>query len=422
MRSDPIPVDAIPPLSMLIPLSLQHLFAMFGATVLVPVLLGINPATVLLFNGIGTLIFIVVCQFKVPAYLGSSFAIIAPSMMVIGTYGYGAVLSGYIASGVFFLLIALVIYRFGSGWVRIVFPDVVMGSVVAVIGLGLAPTAIKLSGLSGNNPDLHIIIISLFTLLVTVFCMTIFRGIFSIIPILIGILSGSILAGIFGYFSFDQIIQAPWLAIPTIYTPVWSLHAIFIIIPASFVILVELIGHLQVTGTVVGKDLIRDPGLVRMLCGKGLSSILSGFFGSTPNTTYAENIGVLAITRVYSTAVFGGTAVFAIIISFCGKFTSAIDSIPDPVIGGISMLLFGVIAAQGIRMLIESKVDLSQAKNLVLVSVIIVIGSSGAAINSGPLILEGMSLATVVGVGLNLLFIALSRSGLFGEEKDLSPP
>lgn len=359
---------------MLIPLSLQHLFAMFGATVLVPVLLGINPATVLLFNGIGTLIFIVVCQFKVPAYLGSSFAIIAPSMMVVGTYGYGAVLSGYIASGVFFLLIALVIYRFGSGWVRIVFPDVVMGSVVAIIGLGLAPTAVKLSGLSGDNPDPHILLISLCTLLVTVFCMTIFRGIFSMIPILIGILSGSMVAGVLGYFSFDQIIQAPWVAIPTLYTPVWSLPAIFIIIPASFVILVELIGHLQVTGTVVGKDLIRDPGLVRMLCGKGLSSILSGFFGSTPNTTYAENIGVLAITRVYSTAVFAGTAIFAIIISFCGKFASAIDSVPDPVIGGISMLLFGVITAQGIRMLIESKVDLSQAKNLVLVSVIFVFG------------------------------------------------
>lgn len=402
---------------MFIPLSLQHLFAMFGATILVPVLLGVDPATILLFNGIGTLIFLVLCQWKVPAYLGSSFAFISPSLIIIGTYGYGAALSGYIASGIIFLLVALVIYRFGSGWVRVLLPDAVMGSVVAVIGLDLAPTAAKLSGLSADNPDLHVAAIALFTLLVTILCMTMFRGYFRIIPVLIGIILGSILAAVVGYFSFDLIIQAPWFAIPTLYAPVWSVQAIIIIIPASLVVLVELIGHLQVTSTIIGKDLAKDPGLARVLLGKGISSVISGFFGSTPNTTYAENIGVMAITRVYSTAVFGGAAVFAILISFCGKFTAAIRCIPEPVIGGISLLLFGVIAASGVRMLIESKTDLSLPKNLVLVSVILVIGASGAMVDIGPVDLKGMSLATVVGVGLNLIFITVSSLG-FSEKGD----
>ncbi len=415
MRSESIPVDTVPPLSLLIPLSIQHLFAMFGATVLLPILLGVNPATILLFNGIGTLIFLALCKWKVPAYLGSSFAYLSPSLMIIGAYGYGAALSGYIASGIFFLLAALLIYRFGSDWVRVILPDAVMGAIVAVIGLDLAPTAAKLSGLAVDNPDLHVAAIALFTLLVTILCMTLFRGILRIIPVLIGILLGTIMAGVLGHFSLDLIFQAPWIAIPTFYAPVWSIHAIIIIIPASLVTLVELIGHLQVTGSIVGKDLINDPGMVRMLLGKGISTVLSGCFGATPNTTYSENIGVLAITRVYSTAVFGGAAVCAILISFCGKFIAAIQCIPQPVIGGVVLLLFGVIIASGIRMLIEAKIDLSNAKNLVLVSVIFVIGSSGAMIDLGPADLKGMSLATVVGVGLNLVFIAANRFGLFRE-------
>jgi uracil permease len=412
MNTDLIPVNKVPPLSLLIPLSIQHLFAMFGATVLVPVLLGINPATILLFNGIGTLIFLIICQWKVPAYLGSSFAYIAPSLLIIGSYGYGAALSGYIATGLFFLISALIIYWFGTNWVRILFPDVVMGSVVAVIGLALAPTAVKLSGLSMENTDYNIAAISLFTLLVTLICMTVFKGFLRVIPVLIGIIGGSALAVLLGYFSFDKIIEAPWLAFPPIYAPVWSIHAIIILIPAFFVTLVELIGHLQVTGNIVGTDMMKDPGLFRVVVGKGIASTISGFFGSTPNTTYSENIGVMAITRVYSSAVFAGTAILAILISFCGKFSSAIMSIPDPVIGGISLLLFGVIAAQGIRMLIDAQVDLSKIKNMVLVSVILVIGCSGAVIKLGPYNIEGMSLATIIGLLLNLCFIALSKYGI----------
>jgi len=421
MTCDQIPVDEVPPLSKLIPLSLQHLFAMFGSTVLVPILLGINPATILLFNGIGTLIFLGVCKWKVPAYLGSSFAYIAPSLIIIGSYGYGAALSGYIVTGLLFLLSALLIYRFGTRWVSIIFPDVVMGSVVAVIGLALAPTAAKLSGLSMDSPDIHVAAISLFTLLVTIISMTVFKGFLRVIPVLFGIIGGSTLAIMLGRFSMEKIIEAPWLAVPPFYTPVWSIHAIIILIPAFFVTLVELIGHLQVTGSIVGTDMIKDPGLFRVLIGKGISCTLSGFFGSTPNTTYSENIGVMAITRVYSTAVFAGAAVFAILISFCGKFSSAILSIPDPVIGGISLLLFGVIASQGIRMMIESGVDLSKTKNLVLVSVILVIGCSGALIDLGPSNIEGMSLATIAGIGLNLLFIGLERYGIWNDNQEIKP-
>jgi uracil permease len=415
MNTDLIPVNKVPPLSLLIPLSIQHLFAMFGATVLVPVLLGINPATILLFNGIGTLIFLIICQWKVPAYLGSSFAYIAPSLLIIGSYGYGAALSGYIFTGFFFLISALIIYRFGTNWVRILFPDVVMGSVVAVIGLALAPTASKMSGLSIENTDYNIIAISLFTLLVTLICMTVFKGFLRVIPVLIGIISGSALAIFLGYFSYDKVIEAPWLAFPPIYTPVWSIHAIIILIPAFFVTLVVLIGHLQVTGSIIGTDMMKDPGLFRVVVGKGIACTISGFFGSTPNTTYSENIGVMAITGVYSTAVFAGTAILAILISFCGKFSSAIMSIPDPVIGGISLLLFGVIAAQGIRMLIDAKVDLNKTKNMVLVSVILVIGCSDAVLKLGPYNMEGMSLATIIGLLLNLCFIALSKYGIMND-------
>jgi len=409
MNPESVPVDSIPPMTTLVPLSLQHLCAMFGATVLVPVMLGVDPATTLLFNGIGTLIFLAVCQWKVPAYLGSSFVYITPSLMIIGSYGYGAALSGYIASGVFFLTAALIIHRFGSGWVRVVFPDVVMGSVVMIIGLGLAPVAAKYAGLTVDNPDLHVIAIALFTLLVTVCCMTLLRGWLRIIPILAGLIAGTSLAVFLGYFSADLIIRTPWILIPTFYTPVFSPHAMLIILPASFVTMVELFGHLQVTGTIIGKDLMKDPGLVRMLCGKGISSILSGFSGAPPNTTYSENIGVLAVTRVYSTAVFAGAAVLAILFSFCGKVSAAIRCIPDPVIGGISLILFGVIAAQGVRMLIEADIDLSDARNLVLISVILVIGTSGAMIDLGPANLEGMSLATIAGVLLHLFFLAVER-------------
>ena len=387
-----------------LPLSFQHLFAMFGATVLVPILFKVNPATILLFNGIGTLIYLFICKGKIPAYLGSSFAFLSPVFLVLPQYGYEAALGGFIVVGAIFSLVALSIKAIGTKWLDIVFPPAAIGAIVAVIGLELAPTAAGMAGLTAEVIDPTIITVSIFTLLVTVFFFFSFRGFLAIIPILIGVISGYILSFFMGIVDLSAISKAPWLEMPTLYTPEFNLGAILIILPAALVVIVEHIGHLIVTGNIVGKDLTQDPGLHRSLLGNGLSTMLSGFFGSTPNTTYGENIGVMAITKVYSVWVIGGAAVIAIILSFVGKLAAAIQSIPVPVMGGVSLLLFGVIAASGIRMLVESKVDYNKPSNLILTSVILILGVSNAHITLGSVTLKGMALSTVVAIILSLSF------------------
>jgi len=387
-----------------LPLSFQHLFAMFGATVLVPILFKVNPATILLFNGIGTLIYLFICKGKIPAYLGSSFAFLSPVFLVLPQYGYEAALGGFIVVGAIFSLVALSIKAIGTKWLDIVFPPAAIGAIVAVIGLELAPTAAGMAGLTAEVIDPTIITVSIFTLLVTVFGTVAFRGFLAIIPILIGVISGYILSFFMGIVDLSAISKAPWLEMPTLYTPEFNLGAILIILPAALVVIVEHIGHLIVTGNIVGKDLTQDPGLHRSLLGNGLSTMLSGFFGSTPNTTYGENIGVMAITKVYSVWVIGGAAVIAIILSFVGKLAAAIQSIPVPVMGGVSLLLFGVIAASGIRMLVESKVDYNKPSNLILTSVILILGVSNAHVTLGSVTLKGMALSTVVAIILSLSF------------------
>ena len=387
-----------------LPLSFQHLFAMFGATVLVPILFKVNPATILLFNGIGTLIYLFICKGKIPAYLGSSFAFLSPVFLVLPQYGYEAALGGFIVVGAIFSLVALSIKAIGTKWLDIVFPPAAIGAIVAVIGLELAPTAAGMAGLTAEVIDPTIITVSIFTLLVTVFGTVAFRGFLAIIPILIGVISGYILSFFMGIVDLSAISKAPWLEMPTLYTPEFNLGAILIILPAALVVIVEHIGHLIVTGNIVGKDLTQDPGLHRSLLGNGLSTMLSGFFGSTPNTTYGENIGVMAITKVYSVWVIGGAAVIAIVLSFVGKLAAAIQSIPVPVMGGVSLLLFGVIAASGIRMLVESKVDYNKPSNLILTSVILILGVSNAHITLGSVTLKGMALSTVVAIILSLSF------------------
>ncbi|MBP8629254.1 MAG: uracil permease [Negativicutes bacterium] len=387
-----------------LPLSFQHLFAMFGATVLVPILFKVNPATILLFNGIGTLIYLFICKGKIPAYLGSSFAFLSPVFLVLPQYGYEAALGGFIVVGAIFSLVALSIKAIGTKWLDIVFPPAAIGAIVAVIGLELAPTAAGMAGLTAEVIDPTIITVSIFTLLVTVFGTVAFRGFLAIIPILIGVISGYILSFFMGIVDLSAISKAPWLEMPTLYTPEFNLGAILIILPAALVVIVEHIGHLIVTGNIVGKDLTQDPGLHRSLLGNGLSTMLSGFFGSTPNTTYGENIGVMAITKVYSVWVIGGAAVIAIVLSFVGKLAAAIQSIPVPVMGGVSLLLFGVIAASGIRMLVESKVDYNKPSNLILTSVILILGVSNAHVTLGSVTLKGMALSTVVAIILSLSF------------------
>lgn len=404
------------PLLQTLPLSLQHLFAMFGATVLVPILFKVNPATVLLFNGIGTLLYLFICQKKIPAYLGSSFAFISPVFAVIPAYGYNAALGGFIASGLVFTLVALSLKVIGTKWIDIVFPPAAMGAIVAVIGLELAPVAAGMAGLTAKTIDPKVITVSIFTLLLTVYGSVLFRGFFAIIPILIGVVGGYIVAAIFGLVDLTPVADAAWFALPTYYAPEFNLSAIAIILPAALVVIAEHIGHLIVTGNIVGHDLTKDPGLHRSLLGNGLSTIVSGFFGSTPNTTYGENIGVMAITKVYSTYVIGGAAILAILLSFVGKLAAVIQSIPAPVMGGVSLLLFGVIAASGIRMLVESKVDYSKARNLILSAVVLIIGVSGASLTIGTVTLKGMALATIVAILLSLSFRVLDLLGLTNEE------
>ena len=403
-----------PPLLTTIPLSLQHLFAMFGSTVLVPILFHVNPATVLLFNGIGTLFYLILCKGKIPAYLGSSFAFLSPVFLVLSEYSYEAALGGFIVVGMVFCLVSLIVHAIGTSWIDVIFPPASMGAIVAVIGLELMPTAANMAGLTGENTDATVIFVSIATLAVTIFASMAFRGFLSIIPILIGVVAGYIIAFAAGIVDLSHVESAPWLAIPTIYTPEFDLRAILIILPASIVVIVEHIGHLIVTGNIVGRNLAKDPGLDRSLLGNGVSTIFSGLFGSTPNTTYGENIGVLAITKVYSTWVIGGAAIFAILLSCLGKLAALIQSIPTPVMGGVSMLLFGVIAASGIRILVEAKVDYNTPMNLLLTSIVMGVGVSTASLTIGTVTLRGMSLATVIAIILSISFriiLALRRQG-----------
>ena len=416
------------PVLQAIPLSFQHLFAMFGASVLVPTLFKIDPAVVLLMNGVGTLIYLVLCKGKAPAFLGSSFAFLSPVFVVLGANqalwggNYGLALGGFIASGLVFVAVALLIGAFGPGWIKFVLPPATMGPIVALIGLELASVATDMAGFkadAGGAYNTSGIIVALVTLFTVAFGSLLFRGFMAVIPVLTGIVVGYLVSIPMGLVSFEAIAAAPVLAFPTIYTPVFDINAILIILPASLVVISEHIGHLVVTGNIVGRDLTKDPGLHRSLLGDGISTTLSGFLGSVPTTTYGENIGVMAITRVFSVWVIGGAAVISIVLAFIGKLSAVIQSIPAPVMGGICILLFGVIAASGIRMLVESKVDYSKPINLTLTAIVLIVGISGMAVTIGNVQLKGMALATVVGMALSLIFHLLERFGLTNDQTDI---
>jgi len=411
MRRRTIEVDERLPLHQTLPLSLQHLFAMFGSTVLVPVLFHVNPATILLFNGIGTLLYLFICKGKIPAYLGSSFAFISPVLLLL-PQGYEVALGGFIACGALFCLVGLIVKFAGTRWLDVLFPPAAMGAIIAVIGLELAGVAAKMAGLvteAGAVSDSHTLIVSMITLGVTVFGAVLFRGFMAIIPILIGVVAGYAVAASLGMVDWQPVEHAAWFALPTFYQPRFEWVAILTILPAALVVIAEHVGHLVVTANIVKRDLIRDPGLHRSMLANGLSTFFSGFFGSTPNTTYGENIGVMAITRVYSTWVIGGAAIMAIALSCVGKLAAIIQAIPVPVMGGVSLLLYGVIGASGIRVLIDAKVDYSKAKNLILTAIILIVGVSGASIHIGAAELKGMALATIVGIVLSLIFFLIER-------------
>ncbi|WP_339310520.1 uracil permease [Paenibacillus sp. FSL k6-2145] len=413
-------------------LSLQHLFAMFGSTVLVPNLFGVDPSMILLMNGIGTLLYILMCKGKIPAYLGSSFAFIAPVTSVLKTHpenGYSMALGAFIITGLVFCLVALIIKYAGTGWINVVFPPAVMGAIVALIGLELVPVAAQMAGLINSDPvsnpnwvpQAKPIILSMATLGITVIGAVTFRGFPKIIHILIGIVVGYILGYSMGLVDKQAIGNADFISLPTVTTPTFDWSVVFTILPVALVVIVEHIGHLLVTSSIVGKDLSKDPGLHRSLLGNGVSTILSGFVGSTPNTTYGENIGVMALTRVYSTYVIGGAAVIAIVLSFSGTFSALVANIPVPVMGGVSLLLFGVIAASGLRILVEQKVDFAKPTNLLLTTLVLVIGLSGTEVTFYGIHLKGMALATIVGILMSLLFKLFEVLGWLNDDSQKQP-
>ncbi len=410
------------PLGKAIPLSFQHLFAMFGASVLVPVLFKIDPAIVLFFNGIGTLLYAFLTKRKIPAFLGSSFAFLSPAFFLMEQgYDFSYVQGGFVVSGLIFALVGIIVKYTGIQWINKVFPPASMGAIVTIIGLELAPTAADMAGFPVGGANTQVfnptwVTVSMITLLTVVFCSVLCRGFLKVIPILIGVVVGYITSWAMGLINFDGVAKASMIVIPNMQLAKFDINAIIIILPATFVVVAEHIGHLTVTSSIMGRNLAKDPGLHRSLLGDGLSTALSGMFGSVPTTTYGENIGVMAITKVYSTYVVMGAGALSILLAFSGKLSSIINSIPIPVIGGISLLLFGTIATSGLRTFIQEKVDFSRSRNLILTSVILIIGLSGIRIQIGVVELKGMALATMIGIVLNLVFIILDKFNLMNEE------
>ena len=413
-----IQVEERVPLLKGIPLSIQHTFAMFSASVLVPWLFGINAAIVLLMNGIGTLIFIAITKGKSPAYLGSSFAFISPTLLLISNpdFGYPYALGGFVVTGLIFCAVAILIKFAGTKWIDTVLPPAAMGPVVALIGLELAGTAAQNGGLvltetyTGINP--LFVVVFVVTIAVAVLGQVLFRGFAAAISILIAIVSGYLVAFFAGLVDFSGVMQAGLFAWPNFVFPRFSPEAIFIIIPASLVVISEHIGHQVVTSEIVGRDLLKDPGLHRTLFSDGVSTVLSGCFGSVPTTTYGENIGVMAITKVFSVRVIGGAAVFSILLAFFAPASALINSIPAPVMGGISFLLYGMIGASGIRLMVDRKVNYAKGRNLAMTALVFVVGLSGVYIRIGNVKLTGMCLATLTGIFLGGLFYVIDRLGI----------
>ena len=411
-----IQVEDKVPFNLLVPLSIQHMFAMFGASILVPFIFGINPAVVLIMNGVGTLLFIGVTKGKAPAYLGSSFAFLAPAGVVISNFGYEYALGGFVAVGFCGCILAFIVYKFGTEWIEVVLPPAAMGPVVALIGLELSGSAASNAGLLDEVLDPRKTIVFVLTLGTAVFGSILFRKFFSVIPILIAVIVGYASALAAGIVDFAEVAAAPVFALPNFSTPKFNLEAIMIILPVLLVITSEHIGHQVVTSKIVGRDLLKDPGLHRSLFGDNFSTMISGLIGSVPTTTYGENIGVMAITRVYSVRVIAGAAVLSIVCSFIGKFSTLISTIPGPVIGGISFLLYGMIGTSGLRILVDSRVDYGNSRNLALTSVIFVTGLSGIAVKFGNVQLTGMVLACVVGMILSLVFYVLDYFKLTNDQ------
>jgi uracil permease len=425
-------VNEVPQPLQWVTLSLQHLFAMFGATVLVPFLVGLSPSIALISSGLGTLAYLLITKGQIPAYLGSSFAFIAPIIAAKALGGPEAAMIGCFIAGLVYGIIAMVIKKVGLRWLMNLLPPIVVGPVIMVIGLSLAGTAVNMA--MYENPGAAELVystkhitIALITLGVTIFSSVFFKGFLGLIPILIGIIAGYISAAVAGIVDFTGIQEAKWFEMPDFmvpfisYTPTISWEIAIIMIPVAIVTLSEHVGHQMVLSKVVGRNFIEKPGLHRSIMGDGVGIMIGSIIGGPPLTSYGENIGVLAITRAFSVYIIGGAAVIAIIFGFVGKVTAVINSIPQAVMGGISILLFGIIASSGLRMMIDNKVDFDNKRNLMIASVILVVGIGGAYIQlSEAVSLSGMALAAIIGIVLNQVLPGkekVNMEKMFGEDR-----
>lgn len=412
-----VPTDAKLPLVQAVPLALQHLMAMFGATVLVPILTGLDPSVAIMTSGAGTILYLILTRGKIPSFLGSSFAFIAPIAAVAGVVNGVAdpgkvpyALGGLVVAGLVYVVVAAIIKAFGTGWLYKVLPPALVGAVVIIIGLGLAGVAIKMSLFPFANPenglDWNLVAVATITLAASIAFSSYFKGFIGTIPILLGIIVGYVAAIPFGLVNFQPVLDAAWVGLPTLTIAKFEFSAIMLIAPVALVVIIEHIGHLLVINEITGKDF--NPLLPQSLAGDGLATSLSALVGGTPSTTYAENIGVMAVTRIYAVQLFWLAGAFAFVIGgFVPKLGALIQSIPTPVMGGVSILLFGLIAASGLRMLVDSGIDYSHSRNLILSSVVLVLGIgmevAEIKIPVGEYTVPGMALATVVGVILNLI-------------------
>ncbi|KRL91538.1 solute carrier family 23 protein [Lactobacillus kalixensis] len=405
-------------------LSLQHMFAMFGSTVLVPILIGINPSIALLSSGIGTLVHMILTRFKIPAYLGSSFAFVATMQALMKADGYPAVAQGAIASGLVYVIVALIIAKIGSGWVNKVLPPIVVGPIIIVIGLSLATTAANDAMLNNQKYDLTYFGVAIFTLVMTLIFQMCFKGFTSLVSIMLGIICGYVLSCFLGIVDFSGVAKAAWFSLPSLdvmgisYHFKWYPAAILAMAPIAFVTMTEHMGHIMVLNSLTKRDFFKNPGLHRTMMGDGLSTIIAGFIGGPPTTSYGENIGVLAMTKVHSVWVLAGAAVCAIVFSFVGKLAALIESIPMPVIGGISFLLFGTIASNGLKILVDNQIDFEEKRNMLIASVILVIGIGGAYLQLGNFQLTSVALSTIMGMILNWVLPKKAASEKALEEKN----
>ncbi|WP_043933397.1 solute carrier family 23 protein [Bacillus sp. EB01] len=412
MQNKPVlDVNEKPNIIQLITLSLQHLFAMFGATILVPFLVDLSPAIALISSGLGTLAFMAITKWQVPAYLGSSFAFIYPILAAKATDGPGGAMIGSFMAGLVYGIVALIIKKAGHRWIMNILPPIVVGPVIIVIGLSLAGTAVGMAMNTTNGPEHYSLIhfsAALITLASTIIFSVFARGMLSIIPILAGIVVGYLYSLAVGIVDFSKVIEAKFFEMPEFIIPFVhydiniTLDLVLLMVPVAVVTLSEHIGHQLVLSKVVGRDYIKEPGLHRSILGDGVATMISALIGGPPKTTYGENIGVLAITKVYSVYVIAGAAVAAIIFGFIGTITALIGSIPPAVMGGVSILLFGIIASSGLRMLVDSKIDFGNNRNLAISSVILVVGIGGAFIKvTDGFEIQGMALAAILGIVLN---------------------